>query len=42
MGYMLKDTLAQWEKDKLNEAAKEQPGVSEVPPNDEATSESDP
>jgi hypothetical protein len=46
MGYMEKDTLAQWEKDRLREAAKQQPGISqseasEVGQND-AASESAP
>ena len=40
IGYTVKDTLAQWEKDRLNEAAKSQSGVSEVRSNDEGTSES--
>lgn len=40
LGYTLKDTLAQWEKDRLNEAAKSQSGVSELRPNDAGTSES--
>lgn len=40
LGYINKDALAQWEKDRLNEAAKRQPGgVSELRPNDEGTTE---
>lgn len=40
LGYMDKDALAQWEKNKLNEAAaKRQSGVSELLPNDEGTTE---
>jgi hypothetical protein len=35
LGYMQKDALAQWEKDRLNEAAKSQSGISELRPNDE-------
>ncbi len=40
LGYMQKDALAQWERDKLNEAAKRQSGVSEVRSNDEGIAES--
>ena len=39
LGYMEKDALAQWEKDKLNEA-QNQSGISELRPNDAGTSES--
>ncbi len=39
LGYMNKDTLAQWEKDRLNEAANRESGVSELRPNDEGTTE---
>jgi len=35
MGYMPKDSLVQWEKDKLNEAAKDQSGISEFRSNNE-------
>jgi len=34
LGYMEKDALAQWEKDKLNEAANRESGVSELLPSD--------
>jgi hypothetical protein len=40
LGYMHKDVLAQWEKDKLNEAARGQSGVSEVRSDDEAINQS--
>jgi hypothetical protein len=39
MGYMAKDTLAQWEKDKLDEAAKNQSGISEFRSNNEGTND---
>lgn len=39
LGYMNKDALAQWEKDRLNEAANRQSGISELRPNDEGTTE---
>ena len=39
LGYMNEDALAQWEKDKLNEAAKNQLGASELRPNGEGATE---
>jgi hypothetical protein len=40
LGYMAKEAMAQWEKDKLNEAAKSQSGISELRPINEGTAES--
>lgn len=40
MGYMAKDSLVQWEKDKLNDAAKNQSGISELRSNNEGTNDS--
>lgn len=37
MGYMEKDAMAQWEKDKLNEASEKESGGSELRPKDETT-----
>ncbi len=42
MGYMQKNALAQWEKDKLNEAANRKSGVSEFRPDDEGATEGSP
>jgi len=39
LGYMHKTVLAQWEKDRLNEAARDESGVSEVRPNDAGINE---
>jgi len=39
LGYMHKNVLAQWEKDRLNEAARDESGVSEVRPNDAGINE---
>jgi hypothetical protein len=42
LGYMEKEAMAQWEKDKLNEAAKGKSGVSEFRQGDEGTTDDSP
>src|SRR5262249_4143607 len=42
MGYTSKETFKEWEKEKLDEAAQKQPGISKVRSNDGGTTESSP
>jgi hypothetical protein len=42
LGYMAKDTLAQWEKDRLHEAANSKSGVSEFRSHDKGATEGSP